>query len=212
MYVFLVFPLEFVLHSMNAARGIVWLFRRIRTTCGTLAANLRGGPETKPLSHPLPSFVLDEPEPVPTDPSDHAEDFALRHFEPLEDYSRRRMRRAGHPRKSHRCLRRRFRFPACRLLSQGADGGENSPGARINLNSGVLNPKLLASMFGPAASELWEKGRLRDRIDAVIVHEDIEGLKVVEGQGFEAVHTAALIQGPETARPITEGGATSSGL
>ena len=34
-------------------------------------------------------------------------------------------------------------------------------------------------MFGPAASELWEKGRLRDRIDAVIVHEDIEGLKVV---------------------------------
>ena len=103
----------------------------------------------------------------------------LRHFEPLSttvgggcaSWASQRVASA---------LRHRFRFPACRLLSQRADGGENSPGARINLNSGVLNPKRLASRFGPEASELWEKGRLRDRIDAVIVHEDIEGLKVVE--------------------------------
>ncbi|MGP0066353.1 MAG: hypothetical protein ACLQGP_22540 [Isosphaeraceae bacterium] len=47
----------------------------------------------------------------------------------------------------------------------------------------------------------------------MIVHEDIEGLKVVENQGFEAAHTAALIQGPEATRPITARvPGTSSGL
>jgi hypothetical protein len=39
----------------------------------------------------------------------------------------------------------------------------------------------------------------------VIVHEDIEGLKVAEKNGFDAAHAAALAQGPETTRPITEG-------
>ena len=54
-------------------------------------------------------------------------------------------------------------------------------------------------------SEVWERCRLRDRIDAVIVHEDIEGLKVAEGQGFDAAHAAAVAQAPVTPRPITEG-------
>jgi hypothetical protein len=98
-----------------------------------------------------------------------------------------------------------FDFRHAAFFPKERTGGENSPGARINLNSGVLNPKLLASRFGPEGSELSERGRLRDRIDAVIVHEDTKGLKVVENQGFKAAHTEALIQGPETTRPITEG-------
>ena len=50
-----------------------------------------------------------------------------------------------------------------------------------------------------------EKGRLKDRMDAVIVHEDIEGLKVADGQGFGAAHAAALAEAPDTRRPIREG-------
>jgi hypothetical protein len=42
-------------------------------------------------------------------------------------------------------------------------------------------------------------------MDAVIVPEDIEGLKVAEGQSFDAAHVAAVAQAPNTARPISEG-------
>ena len=44
------------------------------------------------------------------------------------------------------------------------DGGGVSPGGRINVDSGVLNPSL-----HPVPE--WAKARLRDRIDAAIVHE-----------------------------------------
>jgi hypothetical protein len=94
-----------------------------------LAAKLRRGPETKPPSHPIAEFLLAKPEPIPTDPADHAEEFALRYFESLEDYTRRRMHKLGIP---------------------------------------------------------------EGRIGAY----DIE---------FDFRHAAALIQGPETTRPITEG-------
>jgi hypothetical protein len=147
------------------------------------------------LAIELPSLDLaDEP----------GEEFALRYFAPSEDYSRKRMGELGIPEGRIGAYDIDFDFRHAAFFPKERTGGENSPGARINLNSGVLNPKLLASRFGPEGAELWERGRLRDRIDAVIVHEDIEGLKVVENQGFEAAHTAALIQGPETTRPITE--------
>jgi hypothetical protein len=42
-------------------------------------------------------------------------------------------------------------------------------------------------------------------MNAVIVHEDIEGLEVAKGQAFEAAHAAAIARAPETPRPITEG-------
>ncbi len=42
-------------------------------------------------------------------------------------------------------------------------------------------------------------------MDAVIVHEDIEGLHVAQGQRFDAAHAAAVDQAPQTPRPITEG-------
>ena len=44
-----------------------------------------------------------------------------------------------------------------------------------------------------------------DAKDAVIVHEDIEGLKVAEGQGFSAAHAAALAEAPDTTRAIRTG-------
>ena len=52
---------------------------------------------------------------------------------------------------------------------------------RINLNSRILNPELLALKLGPVVTTLWAKGRLRDRMDAVIAHKDIEGLRIAAG-------------------------------
>jgi hypothetical protein len=42
-------------------------------------------------------------------------------------------------------------------------------------------------------------------MDAVIIHEDIEGLIVAEGKGFDAAHAAAVTRASDTPRPITEG-------
>src|SRR5262249_22543102 len=45
-------------------------------------------------------------------------------------------------------------------------GGSNSSGARINLNSGILNPDLLAPELGPEVATVWGRCRLRDRMEA----------------------------------------------
>jgi hypothetical protein len=136
---------------------------------------------------------------------EHAEDFSLRYFATMDNYSRVRMRGLGIPESRIGAFDIDFEFRHAAFFPKERTGGEKSPGARINLNSGVLNPKLLAQVFAAEVSELWERSRLRYRIDAVIVHEDIEGLTLSENQGVDAAHKAALISGPETTRPITEG-------
>lgn len=176
---------------------------RIKAAAKRLAGKLRRHYRVSLPRWCLPNLA--PPEPIPTDPVAHAEDFALRYYEPLEGYSRRRMRELGIPDDRIDAYDIDFDFRNDAFFPKERTGGENSPGARINLNSGVLNPKLLVQRFGPQMSVVWEKARLRDRIDAVIVHEDIEGLRVAEGQGFEAAHADAIAQAPETPRPITEG-------
>jgi hypothetical protein len=76
-------------------------------------------------------------------------------------------------------------------------GGSNSPGARINLNSGILDPGLFAPELGPELASLWARCRLRDRMDAVIAHEHHESLGLS--------HPAAVEQAPDTPLPISEG-------
>jgi hypothetical protein len=144
-------------------------------------------------------------EPAPADPADHAEDFAIRHAGALEVLCRRRMRELGIPDNRIGAYDIDFEFRRAAFFPKERTGGENSPGARINLNSGILNPELLADRFAPEVSRVWETSRLRDRMDAVIVHEDIEGSEVVNGQTFEAAHGAAIARAPDSLRPITEG-------
>ncbi len=176
---------------------------RIRAAARRLAGKLRRD-ETTALPHRRRANLA-PPEPIPADPSEHAEDFAIRHDRPLEVYSRGRMRELGIPDNRIGAYDCDFDFRHAAFFPKERTGGENSPGARINLNSGILNPELLATRFGPDVSQVWEKSRLRDRMDAVIVHEDIEGLEVAEGCGFEAAHATAIARAPETLRPITEG-------
>jgi hypothetical protein len=167
---------------------------RIKAAAKRLADKLRRLEPGSPRRLRRPNLV--PPEYIPADPVEHAEDFALRYYELLEGYSHRRMRELGIPDTRIGAYDIDFDFRHAAFFPKERTGGENSPGARINLNSGVLNPKLLAQRFGPQISRAWEKARLRDRIDAVIVHEDIEGLKVAEGLSFGAAHAAAVAQAP----------------
>ena len=54
----------------------------------------------------------------------------------------------------------------------------------------------------PEAGEVWAKSRLRDRIDAIIAHEDAESLT--------GGHDLAEAMAPDTTLPITEGCAPNS--
>ena len=69
--------------------------------------------------------------------------------------------------------------------------------ARINLNSGILNPELLSPELGPKVATLWGKCRLQDRMDAVIAHEHHESLGLS--------HPETVAQAPDTPLPISAG-------
>jgi len=77
-------------------------------------------------------------------------------------------------------------------------GGTNDIFERLYVDSGVLNPELLAELSGLHASSVWAKSRLRDRIDAVIAHEHVEAQT--------RSHASAEALAPDTALPIREGG------
>jgi hypothetical protein len=79
----------------------------------------------------------------------------------------------------------------------GMEGGNNSPDGRLIVDSGVLNLDLLRRDYGSEAARLFEKSRLRDRLDAIIAHEYEE-----HRHGMD--HEAALRAAPWTKLPITE--------
>jgi hypothetical protein len=139
---------------------------------------------------------LAPPEPIPSDPADHAEDFAHRWVDRLENAAEGRMHALNIPEGqigSSDHLRRvewRVFYPHER------DGGGNGTGGRLNLDSGVLNPELLTRDYGEEAGALWAKSGLRDRIDAIIIHEETESLS--------GEHEEALARAPQTDRPISE--------
>ncbi len=60
----------------------------------------------------------------------------------------------------------------------------------------MLNPELNAEAIGPEALKVWAKGRVRDRIDAVIAHEHLET------QGVP--HDEVVQRAPDTDLPIGE--------
>jgi hypothetical protein len=84
-----------------------------------------------------------------------------------------------------------------RVFFPHATTGGSVIGERIGVNSGVLNPDALIKPYGPKAARVWAKSRLRDRIDAVIAHEQQEGLGLS--------HEEAVERAADTPLAITEG-------
>jgi len=74
-------------------------------------------------------------------------------------------------------------------------GGDNGPGGRLIVDSGVFNPELHTDL-GPEVSPYWARCRLRDRTDAIIAHEYVE----VHGAG----HYQSVAQAADTELPIRQ--------
>jgi hypothetical protein len=127
----------------------------------------------------------------PTDPADHAEDFALRYEIPLDQYCAIRMGELGIPEHLHGAtdFAGDGRWKA--FIAHGRSGGSLTDG--ISINSGCLNPELLKGRKG---GQVFAKARLRDRIDAIIVHEFEEDRL--------GTHELALTHAPKSALPISD--------
>jgi hypothetical protein len=82
------------------------------------------------------------------------------------------------------------------FLADEAIGGSYGIGRRLFVDSGVLNPELNAEVIGSEASKVWAKARLRDRIEAVLVHEHLEA------QGIP--HDEVVERAADTDLPIGE--------
>jgi hypothetical protein len=130
----------------------------------------------------------------PSEPADHAEDFSGRYVDDLDIVAGQTMLELGisndkigardHTRKS----KIHSFFPGER------EGGTVSLAGQITLDSGLMNPELLAN-YDEATQKLWQRTRLGDRAQAIIAHE------LAEHEHGD--HELALIAGPETTLPIS---------
>jgi hypothetical protein len=102
---------------------------------------------------------------APKDPADHAQEFARRWADRLDEYCAVRMEELGIPQDKLVADDPRLHMKWCAFDPEGRDGGNITGG--ITVNSGVLNPDLLK---GEKGGRVWPTARLRDRIDAIIAH------------------------------------------
>ncbi len=75
------------------------------------------------------------------------------------------------------------------------DGGGNSPGQRLNLDSGIFNDDLMQPL-GPHAHRAWRRSSVETRAMAVVAHENVES--------WGHTHDEAVEMAPDTALPITD--------
>jgi hypothetical protein len=128
----------------------------------------------------------------PSDPADHAEDFARRYARDLDTYCAVRMERLGIPERLHGAPDFETDGKWRAFIAHNRTGGRLTTG--ITVNSGCLNPQLLK---GKPGARVFARATLRDRIDAIIAHEYEEDRL--------GSHEAALRQGARTTLPVTEG-------
>ena len=131
---------------------------------------------------------MDKP---PSNPADHAEDFAHRYERELDQYAALRMEELGIPEKLLGAPDYQGDDKWKAFIAHEREGGNITTG--IIVNSGVLNPELLKGK----GSRIWPHARLRDRIDAVIAHEYEEDRT--------GSHRDALKAAPKTTLPISDG-------
>jgi hypothetical protein len=133
----------------------------------------------------------------PTDPAEHAQDFSRRYAEDLEIVAGQVMIDLGIPddqmgaRDPDRHRERHSFFPT------DSTGGSVSPAGQITLDSGLMNPELLAVGYDEGAQTAWSRTRIGDRAQAIIAHELAE-------YEYGGDHELALIAGPETKLPISQ--------
>lgn len=128
----------------------------------------------------------------PPDCADHAQDFAYRWADRLDQYCAIRMEELGIPDEKNGAPD--YEGDGSWLTFQPRDRTGGSITSGIVVNSGCLNSELLNSRKG---GKTWSNARLRDRIDAIIAHEWEEDQ--------HGSHEAALKAGLKTELPISAG-------
>jgi hypothetical protein len=134
------------------------------------------------------------PDKPPPDPADHAEDFSHRYAQEMNYLTGDPMTELGIP-----TNKIRYRPPGqghATLIPSERTGGGNDPAGGLTVDSGVFNPELLGTLPG---NKQWAKGRLRDRLDAAIAHENEDARRGGD-------HVEALNHAPDTELPISRGG------
>jgi hypothetical protein len=144
------------------------------------------------IFNPKRRYPLPMTDKSPADPADHAEQFAHRWSDKLEEYCTMRMSELGistdmNGQPDYDGDGRWMAFNP-----YGRKGGENTTG--IVLDSGVLNPDLLK---GHKGGRIWPHMRLRDRVDATVAHE-------YEELRHGGDHAAALKAAARTDLPISD--------
>jgi hypothetical protein len=126
----------------------------------------------------------------------HAKEVAREWEDVAESYIQERMRQLGIP--DHQIGAPDYQRGGVRrvFLADEAIGGSYGTGRRLFVDGGVLNPELNAEVIGSEASKVWAKARLRDRIEAVLVHEHLEA------QGIP--HDEVVERAADTDLPIGE--------
>jgi hypothetical protein len=133
---------------MNARRSFEQLFNRITDAARRWAAKLRQKPTEAVVPPVQPVRLLAKPEPIPADPAEHAVKFARDWYDRLEFHARRRMRELGIPEHRIGAYDIDYDFRHAAFFPKERSGGANSPGARINLNSGILTRNYLPRNLG----------------------------------------------------------------
>jgi hypothetical protein len=167
---------------------------KIKETAKRLVTRFRLKPTPAMIGTP-PSARC--PSTIPSDPAEHAMQFAHRWADRLEHYVEGRMHSLDIPENLMGASDPDNHVPWRVFFPHERIGGSVVLGGRIYVDSGVLNPKLLAQHPEPAAAEVWANATLRDRIDAIIVHELTES--------YTGSHAAAEAQAPDTPLSVTEG-------
>jgi hypothetical protein len=136
------------------------------------------------------------PDRPPTDLADHAEDFSRRYSDDLDIVAGQAMMDLHIPndqigaRDPDRNREHHSFFPGDRT------GGSVSPAGQITLDSGLMNPDLMAGAYDEETREVWRHTRIGDRAQAIIAHELAE-------HEYRGDHELALIAGAETKLPIS---------
>jgi hypothetical protein len=131
------------------------------------------------------------------DPAEHAKDFAKRYAVELDYAVSQRMMELGIP--DDQIGMRNIGYGPPRLVFQpyGVEGGNVRENGEIIVDSGLLNDDVLRKDYGKKAARLFERSRLRDRLDAIVAHE-------YEEHRHRMSHEAALKAAPKTDLPISD--------
>jgi hypothetical protein len=120
--------------------------------------------------------------------------YAIAHTEALDQWAALLMEKLGIDKDRIGASDRKHGVEWRAFFPHEQDGGGNSPGGRLNLDSGIFNDHLMQAL-DLRAHRAWQRASVETRAMAVLAHED------AESRGH--THEEAVEMAPDTALPIT---------